>query len=68
MNSKEIIKLLEKDGWRLVAVKGSHKQFKHSDKKGRVTVPHPKRDFSIKTLKSIFKQAGINIKKSKKKE
>ena len=65
MNSKEIIKILEQNGWSLVAVKGSHSQFKHPDKKGRVTVPHPKRDFAIGTLKSIFKQAGIEKKKIK---
>jgi len=59
MNSKEIIKLLENNGWRLVATKGSHNQYKHPVKKGRVTIPHPKRDFAKGTLKSIFKQAGI---------
>ena len=48
---------------RLVEVSqaGSHKQFKHPTKKGRVTVPHPKRDIPIGTLKSIEKQAGIKL-------
>lgn len=59
MNSKDIIKKLEKDGWELVATKGSHHQFKHPTKSGRVTVPHPKKDMKIGTVKSIMKQAGL---------
>lgn len=61
MNSKEIIKALKKDGWVEVGQKGSHVQLKHPEKKGRVTVPHPKRDIPIGTLKSIEKQAGIKF-------
>ncbi|QCI96706.1 type II toxin-antitoxin system HicA family toxin [Agrobacterium larrymoorei] len=41
--------------------KGSHVQFKHASKPGRVTVPHPKRDLPIGTLKSIEKQAGLKL-------
>ncbi|MES2677700.1 MAG: type II toxin-antitoxin system HicA family toxin [Pseudomonadota bacterium] len=63
MNSKEIIKILKEDGWQLVATKGSHQQYKHPLKKGRVTVPHPSRDFPKGTLLSIFKQADIDKKK-----
>ncbi|OOF38324.1 addiction module toxin, HicA family [Rodentibacter rarus] len=59
MNSAKIIKKIEDDGWYLVNVVGSHHQFKHPTKKGRVTVPHPKKDLNIKTVKSILKQAGI---------
>ncbi len=59
MNSREIIKMIEKDGWRLVGVKGSHHQFKHPTKPGRATVPHPKKDLSIGTANSILKQAGL---------
>ncbi|QEQ61695.1 hypothetical protein AO053_02240 [Haemophilus influenzae biotype aegyptius] len=59
MNSAKIIKQIEDDGWYLVNVVGSHHQFKHPTKKGRVTVPHPKKDLQIKTVKSILKQAGI---------
>ncbi len=62
MNSKEIIKILEKNGWQMVATKGSHRQYKDPNKKGRVTVPHPSRDFPKATLASIFKQAGIDKK------
>jgi predicted RNA binding protein YcfA (HicA-like mRNA interferase family) len=63
MNSREIIKALEQDGWSEVRQKGSHKQFRHPTKKGLVTVPHPKRDLPIKTLKSIERQAGLKFKK-----
>ena len=59
MRSAEIIKIIERDGWVLYHQKGSHRQFKHPSKKGRVTVPHPKKDLPIKTVASIFKQAGI---------
>jgi predicted RNA binding protein YcfA (HicA-like mRNA interferase family) len=60
MKSSEIIKIIEKDGWTKFHQKGSHCQFKHPIKKGRVTIPHPKKDLPIKTLKSIFKQAEID--------
>lgn len=59
MNSRELIKMIEKDGWKLVNVKGSHHQYKHEIKKGKVTIPHPKRDLPIKTANSILKQAGL---------
>ncbi|WP_462351034.1 type II toxin-antitoxin system HicA family toxin [Fusobacterium varium] len=58
MTSFDVIKRLEKDGWVEVRQKGSHKQFKHPKRKGLVTVPHPRKEFSKGTLKSIFKQAG----------
>ncbi|MBS7826463.1 type II toxin-antitoxin system HicA family toxin [Wohlfahrtiimonas chitiniclastica] len=59
MNSKDLIKMLEEDGWYLVATKGSHNQFKHPTKTGRVTIPHPKKDLPKGTVKSILKQAGL---------
>lgn len=58
-SSKEIIKLLEKDGWYEVSCRGSHHQFKHPYKKGRVTIKHPDRDIPKKTLESIQKQSGL---------
>lgn len=61
MRSRDVIKLLEADGWKEVARKGSHVQFRHPVKKGRVTVPDPKRDVPIGTLRSIEKQSGIRI-------
>ena len=61
MRSCDVIRLLEADGWKEVARKGSHAQFKHPIKKGRVTVPDPRRDVPVGTLRSIEKQSGIGI-------
>jgi predicted RNA binding protein YcfA (HicA-like mRNA interferase family) len=61
MDSRDVIKELKADGWYGVNHVGSHKQFKHPTKKGRLTVPHPKRDIPLGTLKSIEKQAGIRL-------
>ena len=58
---KEMIKLIELDGWVLYAQKGSHKQYKHPKKKGRVTIPdHGKSEvLEHDIVKSILKQAGL---------
>ena len=61
MTSRDVIRALESAGWRLVAVRGSHHQFKHPTKPGRVTVPHPVRDIKIGTLKSIERQSGVRL-------
>jgi len=61
MKSADIIAALKKDGWSQVAQEGSHVQFKHETKKGRVTVPHPKKDIPIGTLKSIERQAQLKL-------
>jgi predicted RNA binding protein YcfA (HicA-like mRNA interferase family) len=60
-DSKDLIKLIERDGWYLVNIVGSHHQFKHPTKKGKVTIPHPKKDPSIRTIKSILLQEQITI-------
>ena len=54
-----MIKMLTDDGWYLVKVTGDHHQYKHPTKPGRVTVPHPKKDLTIGTERSIRKQAGL---------
>ncbi len=59
MNSRELIKLLVLDGWVLHSQKGSHCHYKHPNKKGRVTIPHPKKDLPLKTELSILRQAGL---------
>lgn len=51
--------MIEADGWILDRTKGSHHHFKHQTKTGIVTVPHPKKDLPIGTVKSILKQAGL---------
>ena len=61
MNSREILRLLEADGWFEVAQKGSHKQLKHPVKPGRVTLPWPRKDLPVGTLRSIEKQSGIKL-------
>jgi predicted RNA binding protein YcfA (HicA-like mRNA interferase family) len=61
MNSRDVIRLLLAEGWVEVARRGSHAQFKHPTKPGRVTVPHPKRDLPVGTLKSIERQAGMTL-------
>jgi predicted RNA binding protein YcfA (HicA-like mRNA interferase family) len=60
MKVSEVLRLLQDDGWYLVATRGSHRQFKHRSKPGRVTVPgKPSDDLATGTLNSIFKQAGL---------
>jgi len=61
VTSADIISALKADGWAQVARKGSHVQFKHPTKPGRVTVPHPKKDIPIGTLRSIEKQAALKL-------
>lgn len=61
MDSKEIIRRLEADGWHLVRVNGSHHHYRHPTKPGTVTVPHPKKDLKVGTVKSIEKQAGAKL-------
>ena len=57
-NSGKLIRMLEEDGWVHVATKGSHRQFTHPTKRGRVTVPHPNKDIPRGTTTSIYRQAG----------
>lgn len=61
MRSSAVIAALKADGWYEVSTKGSHVQFKHKKKPGRVTVPHPKRDLPIGTLKNIEKQSSLKL-------
>lgn len=60
MKVKEIIKMIERNGWFLVATKGSHRQYKHPTKPGRVTIAgQASHDLLPGTLNSILKQAGL---------
>jgi len=59
MQSAQLIRMLEDDGWNNIRIKGSHHHFKHLTKPGLVTVPHPKKDLPIGTVNSILKQAGL---------
>ena len=59
LKSSDLIKKVENAGWVLIRIKGSHHQFKHPDHKLPLTIPHPKKDLPIGTVKSIMKQAGL---------
>jgi predicted RNA binding protein YcfA (HicA-like mRNA interferase family) len=60
MKVKELVKMLEGDGWSRVRMKGSHRQFRHPIKSGTVTVAgRPSIDIPPGTLVSILKQAGL---------
>jgi predicted RNA binding protein YcfA (HicA-like mRNA interferase family) len=61
MHSRVVIGELERAGWYELARKGSHVQFKHRERAGRVTVPHPERDIPIGTLRSIENQSGLRL-------
>lgn len=58
ITSREIINRLKREGWEKVGQKGSHTHWKHADKPGKVTVPHPKKSLPPKTLISIYRMAG----------
>jgi predicted RNA binding protein YcfA (HicA-like mRNA interferase family) len=56
----EVLRLLQQDGWHLIATRGSHRQFKYPNKPGRVTVPDkPSDDLAPGTQSSILKQACL---------
>ena len=60
-SSREVLKILESDGWYVINITGSHHHLKHHAKPGKVTVPHPKKDIPLKTVKSILTQAGLSL-------
>ncbi|MFP3938113.1 MAG: type II toxin-antitoxin system HicA family toxin [Phycisphaerae bacterium] len=60
MKARELIRMIERDGWYEVRSKGGHRQFKHPTKRGRVTIPgNLGKDVPTGTLNSILKQAGL---------
>lgn len=60
MKVSEVLRMLHDDGWYQVATRGSHRQFKHSTKPGRVTIAgKPSDDLAPGTLNSILKQSGL---------
>lgn len=61
MTVREVIRLIEADGWSMVRQRSSHRQFKHPTKPGLVTVAgHPPEVLAPKTLRSILRQAGLS--------
>ncbi|MBN2971085.1 type II toxin-antitoxin system HicA family toxin [Roseomonas aeriglobus] len=61
MKSRDVIARIEAAGWVRVRQAGSHIQFRHPTRLGTVTVPHPKSDLAIGTLKSIERQSGVAL-------
>ena len=60
MKLRDVVELIEDDGWYLVVTRGSHRQYKHPTKLGRVTLAgHPNDDLAPGTLNSVFKQAQL---------
>ena len=63
MKVRDIIRTIKDDGWYLIVTRGSHRQYKHPNKKGRVTIAgNLNHDLATGTLNSIFKQAGLKNK------
>jgi len=58
-SSRDLIKLIEADGWVLVRVSGSHHHYKHPIKSGITTVKHPEKDVPPGTAHSVLRQAGL---------
>lgn len=61
ISSREVLKRLRADGWIEVNCVGSHHQFKHPVKPGRVTLKHPDKDIPIATLRRIEQQSGLSF-------
>lgn len=60
MKVRDVLKMLHEDGWYVVRMRGSHRQFKHDSKPGLVTVAgHPSKELSSDTLRSIRRQAQL---------
>ena len=60
-SSREVIQILQAAGWYEVRCAGDHHQFRHPARAGLVTIPHPRKDIPIRTLKSIERQAGVHF-------
>jgi predicted RNA binding protein YcfA (HicA-like mRNA interferase family) len=58
-SSHDVLRILKKDGWLIKHQVGSHLQLVHPVKKGKVTVPYPRKNLAPGTVKSIFSQAGL---------
>lgn len=58
--SHDLLRILKKDGWYIKHQVGSHIQLIHTSKKGKVTLPHPKKDLALGTVKSVLRQAGLS--------
>ena len=65
MNSQDLVRLLESDGWKLRGSKGSHHIYNHPERGGHISVPHPKKDLGVGLVEKILKQAGLKERSTK---
>lgn len=63
MKSSEVIDILKQNGWVLDRIAGSHHIFKNPKRSGHITVPHPRKDLVLPTLRSIERQSGLKLRK-----
>lgn len=61
MTSREVLKKLAAAGWRVARIKGSHHHLRHPTLPGTVTVPHPRKDLPLGTIRSIETQSGVAL-------
>jgi predicted RNA binding protein YcfA (HicA-like mRNA interferase family) len=61
LDRREIIRMIEAEGWELARIKGSHHHFRHDKRAGIATVPHPRKDVPMKTVRSIERQSGVRL-------
>jgi predicted RNA binding protein YcfA (HicA-like mRNA interferase family) len=59
MQSRELLRMLEKEGWVVRAVRGSHHVLEHPERPGHLTVPHPKKDLGKGLVAKLLRQAGL---------
>lgn len=59
MNSADLIRRIERAGWQLRGLKGSHHIYVHPERPGHITVPHPKKDLGVGLVNKLLKQAGL---------
>jgi len=60
MNSRELIRELEREGWQLTRVSGSHHIFRHPERGGHISIPHPRKDLGVGLVHKIRRQAGLS--------
>lgn len=61
LSSRKIIQMLKAEGWFFIGAEGDHYHFRHLERPGKVTVPHPEKDVKIKTIMSIERQSGVRL-------
>jgi predicted RNA binding protein YcfA (HicA-like mRNA interferase family) len=60
MNSRGLLRRLQRDGWVICAIRGSHHVLRHPCRPGHISLPHPKKDLGIGLVRKLMRQAGID--------